>query len=43
MLLQNGWQVIVVWECQLQPKQLESTMRQVTVALNKNLLIIKNK
>ena len=43
MLLQNGWQVIVIWECQLQPKQLETTMQQVTVALNKNLLTIIKK
>ena len=43
ILLQNGWQVIVIWECQLQPKQLETTMQQVTVALNKNLLTIIKK
>ena len=40
VLMQNGWQVIVIWECQLAKDKLESTMRQVAVALNKNLLNI---
>ena len=44
ILLQNGWQVIVLWECQLIKDKIEITMQQVAVALNKNLLtIIKNK
>ena len=34
ILSENGWQVIVVWECQLKPKLLENTMRQVEVALH---------
>ena len=34
ILLQNGWQVIVVWECQLTSKMLENTMRQVEVLLH---------
>ncbi len=29
ILSENGWQVIVVWECQLKPKTLEQTMLQV--------------
>ena len=33
ILTENGWQVIVVWECQLKPKKLEQTMREVVVAL----------
>ena len=40
VLLQNGWQVIVLWECQLQPKQLEHTMQQTALALNQNFLTI---
>ena len=34
ILQENGWQVIVLWECQLKPKLLEKTMRQVEVALH---------
>ena len=34
ILVQNGWQVIVVWECQLTSKILENTMRQVEVLLH---------
>lgn len=37
-LQDNGWQVIVVWECQLKPDKLERTMREVELALNNNLL-----
>ena len=33
ILSENGWQVIVLWECQLKPKKLEQTMREVEVAL----------
>lgn len=33
ILTENGWQVIVLWECQLKPKKLEQTMREVVVAL----------
>ena len=40
ILLQNGWQVIVLWECQLSKDKMEITMQQVAVALNKNLLNI---
>ena len=34
ILQENGWQVIVLWECQLKPKQLEQTMLQVEVQLH---------
>jgi len=37
-LRQNGWQVVVVWECQLQASVMEHTMREVEVLLNENLL-----
>ena len=40
ILLQNGWQVIVVWECQLGKDKIENTMQSVAVALNRNLLNI---
>ncbi len=39
-LQDNGWQVIVVWECQLKPDKIEHTMREVELALNNNLLSI---
>ena len=38
LLKKNGWQVIVVWECQLTPKQIEHTMREVELLLNNNML-----
>ena len=38
MLQENGWQVIVVWECQLTPKKLEHTMREVALLLEENML-----
>lgn len=38
VLWENGWQVIVVWECQLKPKRLEQTMLRVELLLNENLL-----
>lgn len=34
ILRENGWQVIVLWECQLKPKQLEQTMLHVEVQLH---------
>ena len=34
ILQENGWQVIVIWECQLRPKQLEQTMLRVEVKLH---------
>ena len=39
-LQENGWQVIVVWECQLKANLLEQTMRQVEQRLLDNLLAI---
>ena len=38
LLQDNGWQVIVVWECQLKPDKIERTMREVELLLNTNLL-----
>ena len=38
VLQENGWQVIVVWECQLTPKRLEHTMREVELLLNEKML-----
>lgn len=40
ILLQNGWQVIVVWQCNLTKDKLENTMQSVAVAFNRNLLNI---
>lgn len=34
----SGWQVIVVWECELKPKQIEETMTKVELQLNENFL-----
>ena len=34
ILQENGWQVIVLWECQLKPACLEQTMCQVEIALH---------
>lgn len=40
ILLQNGWQVIVIWQCKLAKEKIENTMQAVTVALNENYLKI---
>ena len=40
LLQENGWQVIVVWECQLKADKIERTMREVELLLNNNLLSI---
>ncbi len=40
LLTQAGWQVIVIWACNLTKDKLESTMQSVAVALNKYLLNI---
>lgn len=37
-LNEAGWQVIVIWECQLKKGVIEETMRDVEHLLNKNLL-----
>lgn len=34
ILSENGWQVIVLWECQLKPKKLEQTMLRVEIQLH---------
>ena len=39
-LKEAGWQVIVIWECQLKKSAIEETMRNVEHLLNKNLLEI---
>lgn len=38
VLQENGWHVIVIWECQLTPNRLEHTMREVELLLNNNML-----
>lgn len=38
VLQENGWQVIVIWECQLKPAVIEHTMRKVELLLNDNML-----
>ena len=38
VLNDNGWQVIVVWECQLTPKCIEETMLRVELLLNEHFL-----
>jgi len=44
ILADAGWQVIVLWECQLAKNSIENTMQQTTIALNQNFIrIMKNK
>ena len=43
MLQANGWQVIVVWECQLTPKRINQTMNEVELMLNDKFLSIHSK
>lgn len=38
VLQENGWHVIVIWECQLTAKRIEHTMREVELLLNDNML-----
>ena len=40
LLHDNGWQVIVVWECQLTPKRIEETMLKVELLLNEHFLAL---
>ena len=40
LLHDNGWQVIVVWECQLTPKLIEETMLRVELLLNEHFLAL---
>lgn len=43
VLQENGWQVIVIWECQLKPTHFDHTMREVELLLNNNLLSLYKK
>lgn len=38
LLQENGWQVIVIWECQLKPNVIDRTMCEVELQLNEKLL-----
>ena len=38
ILQENGWQVIVIWECQLKSAVIDHTMREVELLLNDNLI-----
>jgi DNA mismatch endonuclease (patch repair protein) len=40
ILHDNGWLVIVVWECQLTPKRIEETMLRVELLLNEHFLTL---
>ena len=40
LLHDNGWQVIVIWECQLVPKRIEETMLRVELLLNEHFLAL---
>lgn len=40
ILLQNGWQVIVLWQCELSHERIEKTMQAVALSLNVNFLTI---
>jgi DNA mismatch endonuclease (patch repair protein) len=41
-LMNAGWQVIVIWQCNLTKEKIENTMQQVAVSLNHNLLNLIN-
>ena len=43
LLKDNGWQVIVIWECQLKAKVLNRTMYEVELLLNEKLLSLYQK
>lgn len=43
ILRDNGWQVIVVWECELKPSRIEQTMRAVELRLNQCFLDIHSR
>ena len=40
LLHDNGWQVIVIWECQLTPKRIEEAMLRVELLLNEHFLAL---
>lgn len=41
-LINAGWQVIVLWQCQLAKDKIENTMQSVSIVLNENLIRILN-
>ena len=43
VLQENGWQVIIVWECQLSPKRIDQTMNEVELLMNEKFLSIHSK
>ena len=43
LLLDAGWQVIVIWACNLTKDKTEPTMQQVAVTLNRHLLALAQK
>ena len=43
VLQENGWQVIVIWECQLKRSKMEQTMLRVEQLINSNLIAIYKK
>lgn len=43
LLKDNGWQVIIIWECQLKAKILDRTMYEVELLLNEMLLSLYQK
>ena len=43
LLQENGWQVILIRECQLTPKRIEQTMNEVELLLNNKLLSLYSK
>lgn len=43
LLIDNGWQVIVIWECQLKANVIDRTMCEVELLLNEKLLSLYQK
>ena len=43
LLKDNGWQVIVIWECQLKADRMDRTMCEVELMLNEKLLSLYQK
>ena len=43
ILHENGWQVIVIWECELKATRIEQTMRAVELRLNQCFLDIHSR
>ena len=38
LLMNAGWQVVVIWQCNLTKEKIENTMQSVAVALNEKLI-----